>query len=104
MKVRGSGLRRLVRRNVRRHKIDSSQLAAFASGLRKCQMALVDGIECAAKEADVHKIRRASWVVRRGPNPKRVGGLRSSVVGLRHNNKLLMAGRSRSLEQCQRIT
>src|SRR5438270_972295 len=66
MKVRGSRFRSLVRRNVRRHKVDSSQLAAFASGLRKRQMALVYGIEGAAKKADVHmvsELREFGWAV-----------------------------------------
>src|SRR4029077_7750252 len=64
MKVRSSGLRRLVRRNVRRDKINPPQLTPFTSGSGKRQVALVYGIESAAEKADVHiVIGGASLVV-----------------------------------------
>src|SRR4051812_7792275 len=55
MKVRSCRLGIFMRRNVRRNKIDSPQLAAIASSSGKRKVALVNGIEGAAKKADVHK-------------------------------------------------
>jgi len=70
MKIRSCRLGSFMRRNIRRNKIYSPQLAALASRSCKRKVAFVYGIEGAAKKADVHKfvVGRASLVI--GKNNK----------------------------------
>jgi hypothetical protein len=69
-----------MRRNIRRNKVNSSQLAAFASGAGKGEVPVVNGVKGAAKKADIHASRWLLVVGRRSfAKPKTVIDRRPSA-------------------------